>query len=144
MVDAFNEGVTTNSAPAKMTDLAVSASSTVPAPNRILPPYKSATFSMTLSARGTVMVISKMETPPARIASTMDEASSEDEARTTGISPTSMTRWMLFRLGMSYLSSKMSVVRLHFLVVAALYTWRNKSTTLKQTETLPSSVEEGM
>ena len=55
---------------------AVSVSSTVPAPSRILPPSRAATCSSTWWARGTVNVTSITSTPPATSASATSASSS--------------------------------------------------------------------
>src|ERR1700689_455736 len=87
--DGARPGLTRNSAPARRHDSACSSVVTVPAPTRTLSRYCCATSRITVTALGTVMVISTMGMPPAEIASTARVASSTDVARTTGMIPTS-------------------------------------------------------
>ncbi|MBA7549845.1 hypothetical protein ES705_42343 [subsurface metagenome] len=87
MTSSFNEGATTNSAPARMDALAVSPSRTVPAPKSTSFPNFPATFSITPIALGTVIVISIVLIPPSLMASTMFIACSGDWALITGTIP---------------------------------------------------------
>src|SRR5258708_2296550 len=104
MVARLRAGLTTKRAPASMQARAVSASSTVPAPSRTSWPKRFETCSMTPSAPGTVIVISRTVTPPSRIASTTLIASSADGARTTRTRPISAIWARICCLVMSLIS----------------------------------------
>src|SRR5262249_3755669 len=78
-----------NCAPERMHALAVSASSTVPAPTIASVPKCRTTSSISFTAPGTVIVISRTERPPFLIASMARFAMSAECARITGITPTS-------------------------------------------------------
>ena len=95
MVPRSRPGLTMNAAPASMQRRAASASSTVPAPTTARSPSRSTSERMTAVASGTVIVISKIEMPPAITASAARIASSGDGARTTGTMPTSSTRMQM-------------------------------------------------
>jgi hypothetical protein len=64
MVGGSRMGVTTNWAPARMADRAVSASSTVPTPIAAVSPHASRASEMTFRAFGVVMVTSMQVSPP--------------------------------------------------------------------------------
>src|SRR5437763_110830 len=96
MVGTSSDGLTTKRAPASMQARAPSASRTVPAPMSASSPRRRTRSAMTFTAPGTVIVISRMGMPPARIASTARIASSDERARTTGMMPMARMRSTTF------------------------------------------------
>ena len=85
-----------------MTSVHMSALVTLPAPRVIRSPKWAAQRSMTVTAPGTVIVISATGMPPSTSASTARTTLSDDSARTTGTTPIRVRFAITFCLSTDY------------------------------------------
>ncbi len=103
IVPRSSAGLTMNWAPASIQARAVCASSTVPAPIITSGSTSALNSSIMRTAPGTVIVISRTEIPPLRMAATARRPISVDSALTTGMMPIAVRRVLTSALSRDFM-----------------------------------------